>query len=121
MTTRSKRRVLVVGAGAAGMSCATALAQHPDRFDVTLIEAQDYCGGQMFSIPLSEERFGAAWLNQGVQGYVFIGLASVEGSISISSPGGRISTIIHSGSSDNWVMMFTREYLSLLIMGTRVC
>jgi NADH dehydrogenase FAD-containing subunit len=32
-----KKRVLVVGAGAAGMSCADALARHPDRFEVTLI------------------------------------------------------------------------------------
>lgn len=84
MTTRNKR-ILVVGAGAAGMSCATGLAQHPDRFDVTLIEAQDYCGGQMFSIPLSEEKFGAAWLNQGVQGYVLIVPTFAEGKQSESA------------------------------------
>lgn len=64
----SKTRVLVVGAGAAGMSCANQLAQHPDRFAVTLVEASDYCGGQAFSIPLDEHRHGADWLNQGVQG-----------------------------------------------------
>jgi 2-polyprenyl-6-methoxyphenol hydroxylase-like FAD-dependent oxidoreductase len=29
--------VLVVGAGAAGMSCADGLAKHPDKFDVTII------------------------------------------------------------------------------------
>ncbi|EIN12852.1 FAD/NAD(P)-binding domain-containing protein [Punctularia strigosozonata HHB-11173 SS5] len=63
-----KKRVLVVGAGAAGMSCADMLSQHPDKFDVTLVEAQDYCGGQAFSIPIDEEKHGAAWLNQGVQG-----------------------------------------------------
>ncbi|KAL1701345.1 hypothetical protein EV121DRAFT_263143 [Schizophyllum commune] len=62
------KRVLVVGAGAAGMSCAHQLAQHPDKFDVTLIDAVDYCGGQAFSIPIDAEKHGASWLNQGVQG-----------------------------------------------------
>ncbi|KAF9269470.1 FAD/NAD(P)-binding domain-containing protein [Marasmius fiardii PR-910] len=64
----TQKRVLVVGAGAAGMSCADTLAQHPDKFSVTLVDAQDYCGGQMFSIPLDKEKHGAEWLNQGVQG-----------------------------------------------------
>lgn len=53
-----------------GMSCADMLAQHPARFAVTVVEAEDYCGGQAFSIPLDAERYGAAWLNQGVQGCV---------------------------------------------------
>ncbi|KAK7716649.1 hypothetical protein SLS63_011074 [Diaporthe eres] len=55
-----RKRVLVVGAGAAG-------------FNVTLIDAVDYCGGQAFSIPLDKERYGASWCNQGVQGgsYIF--------------------------------------------------
>ncbi|KAF5341553.1 hypothetical protein D9758_012573 [Tetrapyrgos nigripes] len=63
-----KKRVLIVGAGAAGMACADTLSQHPDRFEVTLVEAQNYCGGQMFSIPIDKEKYGANWLNQGVQG-----------------------------------------------------
>ncbi|KAF8823200.1 hypothetical protein HHX47_DHR10000133 [Lentinula edodes] len=62
------KRVLVVGAGAAGMACADTLAQHPDRFHVTVVEAQSNCGGQMFSIPIDQKEFGASWLNQGVQG-----------------------------------------------------
>ncbi|KAK4103704.1 FAD/NAD(P)-binding domain-containing protein, partial [Parathielavia hyrcaniae] len=68
-----KKRVLIVGAGAAGMSCAHHLSNHPDKFDVTLIDAVDYCGGQAFSIPIDKERHGAGWLNQGVQGgsYIF--------------------------------------------------
>ncbi|GAA6038635.1 hypothetical protein JCM8097_009458 [Rhodosporidiobolus ruineniae] len=65
---KDKKRVLIVGAGAAGMSCAEQLSQHPDDFDVTLVEAQDYCGGQAFSIPIDEKKFGAPWMNQGVQG-----------------------------------------------------
>jgi len=67
-SSQQKKRVLIVGAGAAGMSCADTLIQHPDKFDVTLVEAQDYCGGQMFSIPVDKEKHGAGWLNQGVQG-----------------------------------------------------
>lgn len=51
------------------MSCADGLSNHPDRFDVTLIEAQNYCGGQAFSIPIDKEKYGASWMNQGVQGY----------------------------------------------------
>ncbi|EEB97610.1 hypothetical protein MPER_03038 [Moniliophthora perniciosa FA553] len=65
---KGPKRVLVIGAGAAGMACADTLAQHPERFDVTLVEAQSYCGGQMFSIPINKEKYGAEWLNQGVQG-----------------------------------------------------
>ncbi|KAF2839066.1 flavin-containing amine oxidasedehydrogenase-like protein, partial [Patellaria atrata CBS 101060] len=67
------KKVLVVGAGAAGMSCAHHLAQHQDRFQVTLIESIDRCGGQAFSVPIDKNRYGASWLNQGVQGgsYIF--------------------------------------------------
>jgi len=55
------------------MSCAYHLVQHPDKFDVTVIEAANYCGGQAFSIPIDKDKHGASWLNQGVQGgsYIF--------------------------------------------------
>lgn len=55
------------------MSTAYHLSQHPEKFDVTLIDAVDYCGGQAFSIPIDKERHGASWCNQGVQGgsYIF--------------------------------------------------
>lgn len=55
------------------MSTAYHLSQHPEKFDVTIIDAVDYCGGQAFSIPLDKERHGASWCNQGVQGgsYIF--------------------------------------------------
>lgn len=68
-----KKKVLVVGAGAAGMSCAHHLIQHPEKFDVSIVDAVDYCGGQAFSIPIDKEKYGASWLNQGVQGgsYIF--------------------------------------------------
>lgn len=72
-SAKGRKKVLVVGAGAAGMSCAHHLAQHPDKFDVTLVDAVDYCGGQAYSIPIDKEKHGASWLNQGVQGgsYIF--------------------------------------------------
>ncbi|KAI1801306.1 FAD/NAD(P)-binding domain-containing protein [Daldinia bambusicola] len=68
-----RKRVLIVGAGAAGMSTAYHLSQHPEKFHVTLIDAVDYCGGQAFSIPLDKQRYGTSWCNQGVQGgsYIF--------------------------------------------------
>ncbi|KAA8899635.1 FAD/NAD(P)-binding domain-containing protein [Sphaerosporella brunnea] len=68
LPTMPPKRVLIVGAGAAGMSCAHLLSQHPEKFHVTLIESTSYCGGQAFSVPISESLHGASWLNQGVQG-----------------------------------------------------
>lgn len=55
------------------MSCAHHLSEHPDKFDVTLVDAVNYCGGQAYSIPLDKKKTGASWLNQGVQGgsYIF--------------------------------------------------
>lgn len=55
------------------MSCAQQLAQHPEKFDVTVVDAVNYCGGQAYSIPIDKQRYGASWLNQGVQGgsYIF--------------------------------------------------
>lgn len=55
------------------MATAYHLSNHPDKFDVTIIDSVDYCGGQAFSIPLDKEKHGASWFNQGVQGgsYIF--------------------------------------------------
>lgn len=62
------KHVLILGAGAAGMSCAEQLSRHPDKYRVTVIESQGYVGGQAFSIDIDEKKFGARWMNQGVQG-----------------------------------------------------
>ncbi|GAB7365200.1 hypothetical protein MBLNU230_g6286t1 [Neophaeotheca triangularis] len=70
--TPRPKRVLVVGAGAAGMTCAEHLSNHAEKFDVTLVDAVDYCGGQAYSIPLDKDKTGASWLNQGVQGGAYI-------------------------------------------------
>ena len=55
------------------MSCAEHLSHHPDKYDVTVVDAVNYCGGQAFSISVDKEKTGASWLNQGVQGgsYIF--------------------------------------------------
>lgn len=49
-------------------SCAATLANHPDKFKVTIIERMGVCGGQATSIPLNKEQYGASWMNDGVQG-----------------------------------------------------
>lgn len=68
-SSRDKQKhVVIVGAGAAGMSCAATLAQHPEKFKVTVVERNSVCGGQATSIPLDKKKFGASWMNNGVQG-----------------------------------------------------
>lgn len=61
------KKVAIIGAGAAGMSCASTLAKHP-QFAVTLVDTESYTGGQATSITLDESKHGASWLNDGVQG-----------------------------------------------------
>lgn len=63
-----RKRVVIVGGGAAGMSCAATLAQHPDKFHVTILERMNVTGGQATSISLDKEKYGTDWLNDGVQG-----------------------------------------------------
>ncbi|KAI9810982.1 MAG: hypothetical protein M1827_005713 [Pycnora praestabilis] len=63
-----QKHVIIIGAGAAGMSCAATLAQHPEKYKVTMIERQETCGGQATTISLDQEKYGTSWLNDGVQG-----------------------------------------------------
>lgn len=63
-----KTRVLIVGAGASGMSAAYSLAQHPDRFQTTVYERSSYAGGMATSAPIDGGKFGADYINDGVQG-----------------------------------------------------
>ncbi|KAH8601472.1 hypothetical protein B0O99DRAFT_648800 [Bisporella sp. PMI_857] len=67
-----RKRMIIVGAAnhLDSMSVAYHLSQHRDKFDVTLIDAVDYCGGQAFSIPIEKGKYGASWFNQGVQGWL---------------------------------------------------
>ncbi|KAF9463968.1 hypothetical protein BDZ94DRAFT_582884 [Collybia nuda] len=63
-----KLRVCIVGSGAAGMSAAYAFSQHPDRFDVTLYERSSSPGGMATSTPINQDKYGASYINDGVQG-----------------------------------------------------
>lgn len=49
------------------MSTAHHLAQHPDKFDITLVDSSNYCGGQAYSVPIDQGKHQAKWLNQGVR------------------------------------------------------
>ncbi|KAG8703531.1 hypothetical protein FRC09_004106 [Ceratobasidium sp. 395] len=63
-----KTRVCIVGAGASGMSCAYALSRHPDKYEVTIFDKAPEAGGMATSIPIDAERYGASYINDGVQG-----------------------------------------------------
>ncbi|KAH7922328.1 hypothetical protein BV22DRAFT_1113952 [Leucogyrophana mollusca] len=63
-----KKRVAIVGAGAAGMSAAYAMSLHPDRFLVTVFEQSSSAGGMATSIPVNQSAYGATYINDGVQG-----------------------------------------------------
>jgi predicted NAD/FAD-binding protein len=67
-TPPSKMRVLIIGGGAAGMSAAYAFSQHPERFDVTLYERSSATGGMATSLPIENDKYGADYINDGVQG-----------------------------------------------------
>ncbi|KAL2364004.1 hypothetical protein RJZ56_003058 [Blastomyces dermatitidis] len=67
-STTDRQKVLIIGAGAAGMSCAATLAEHPNRFDVTIIERASVPGGVATSLSLDTRLYGADWMNNGVQG-----------------------------------------------------
>ena len=66
--TRLGHSELTDQTGAAGMSCAATLMRHPSKFEVTLVEKQTFCGGQATSIDIDNSRYGADFLNDGVQG-----------------------------------------------------
>ncbi|KAI0259481.1 hypothetical protein BC834DRAFT_627943 [Gloeopeniophorella convolvens] len=64
----AKKRVAIVGAGAAGMSAAYALSKHPDRYEVTVFDKEPVAGGMASSMDVDPARFGAGHINDGVQG-----------------------------------------------------
>ncbi|KAK4701440.1 hypothetical protein P7C70_g4790, partial [Phenoliferia sp. Uapishka_3] len=65
---QSKKRIAVIGAGASGMSAAYALSLSPEKFDVVVIERSAYAGGMATSTDIDEEKYGASYINDGVQG-----------------------------------------------------
>ncbi|KAH7889113.1 hypothetical protein F5I97DRAFT_1941780 [Phlebopus sp. FC_14] len=50
------------------MSAAYALSRHPDSFSVTVFEQASVAGGMATSIPLDKDKYGADYINDGVQG-----------------------------------------------------
>lgn len=62
------KRVCIVGAGASGMSAAYALSRHPDKFNVTVFDKQPVAGGMATSIDIDPSKYGASYVNDGVQG-----------------------------------------------------
>ncbi|KAI0429071.1 FAD/NAD(P)-binding domain-containing protein [Xylaria sp. FL1042] len=112
-TADGRKRVLVVGAGAAGMSTAYHLSQHPEKFDVTLIDAVDYCGGQAFSIPLDKAQHGASWCNQGVQGGSYIFHHTLTMFARQGYHADPVSLQVSFGKDDTfWTNMFPTELLA---------
>ncbi|KAG8848998.1 hypothetical protein FRB91_010324 [Serendipita sp. 411] len=63
------KKIAIVGAGAAGMSAAHALSAAGDStFSVTVIERANCCGGMATSEKIDSQKFGAEFVNDGVQG-----------------------------------------------------
>ena len=62
------QRICIVGAGASGMSAAYALSRHPDKYEVTVYDKESVAGGMATSISIDAEKYGASYINDGVQG-----------------------------------------------------
>ncbi|CDZ98452.1 hypothetical protein [Phaffia rhodozyma] len=72
-----RKRICIIGAGAAGMSTALAFSAHPDRYHITVFDKEEVAGGMATSADLEfkegskdqeSERVGSNWVNDGVQG-----------------------------------------------------
>eukprot|EP00123_Amoebidium_parasiticum_P003228 comp14519_c0_seq1/m.10718 comp14519_c0_seq1/g.10718 ORF comp14519_c0_seq1/g.10718 comp14519_c0_seq1/m.10718 type:complete len:490 (-) comp14519_c0_seq1:1-1470(-) len=69
-----KERVLVVGAGAAGMAAAWSLSQIPDRYEVEVWDSESCAGGVATNVEISSVAEDTSqipqgiWINDGVQG-----------------------------------------------------
>ena len=50
------------------MSAAYALSKSPEKFDVTLYERSAVPGGMATSVDIDESKYGASYINDGVQG-----------------------------------------------------
>lgn len=62
--SKGREKILIIGAGAAGMACAWSLARHPEKFAVTVWESEKQAGG----VATSEELPNGQYINDGVQG-----------------------------------------------------
>ena len=67
--TKNNKRVIVVGAGASGMSACHAFSLSPSEFDVTLYDKQCSLGGSATSYQLPDPaKYRSQYINDGVQG-----------------------------------------------------
>ncbi len=60
-----RKRICILGAGAAGCACAWLLSKHPDKFNVELWEKSEVAGGVATSYQIDEN---GLYINDGVQG-----------------------------------------------------
>ncbi|CAO1945231.1 unnamed protein product [Urochloa humidicola] len=87
MVVAKKPRVVIVGAGVAGLAAANRLcAAGGDRFDVTVVEAGARAGGRVLTSEFAGHRveMGATWV-QGVDGSPVYALARDAGALSFSA------------------------------------
>ena len=82
-----RKRVLVIGAGAAGMAAAWSLGRFPDRFEVVVWEAAPCAGG----VATSEDVGDGVVINDGVQG----GAVSYRNTLLLHEQLGFQSTPVH--------------------------
>jgi predicted NAD/FAD-binding protein len=60
-----RKRICIVGSGAAGSTCAWLLGKYPDKFDVEIWEKCSVPGGVATSVKVGDE---GLYINDGVQG-----------------------------------------------------
>uniref|UniRef100_A0A8C6U9D8 Peroxisomal N(1)-acetyl-spermine/spermidine oxidase n=1 Tax=Neogobius melanostomus TaxID=47308 RepID=A0A8C6U9D8_9GOBI len=94
-------RIVVIGAGLAGLSATRALLQHGFA-DVTILEAADHIGGRVLSVPNGKStlELGATWIH-GANGNPVYHLAEDNGLLEHTTDDersvGRISLYVKSG------------------------
>ncbi|XP_050443690.1 spermine oxidase [Adelges cooleyi] len=80
----SKHKVIIIGAGIAGLAAATHLSQH-DMKDFIILEAQDRIGGRIYATEINGQQveLGANWIH-GVLGNPMYELAMANGLVDIT-------------------------------------
>ncbi|KAK7093233.1 hypothetical protein V1264_007023 [Littorina saxatilis] len=82
-----RRRVLIVGSGAAGSAAAYCLTRHPDKFSVDVWEKESLPGGVATSTDIKHDDF----INDGVQG----GCATYRNTLNLMEEHGLTTSPVH--------------------------
>ncbi|KAG8221447.1 hypothetical protein J3R82DRAFT_1643 [Butyriboletus roseoflavus] len=117
-----RKRVAIIGAGAAGMSAAYALSLHPDRFSVTIFEQSSSAGGMAMSSPLDKSKYGADYINDGVQGAspVFYNTYAMFDKLGFkASPVGMQVSFGRDPDADFWSNMFPSRVIDRFVHSPR--